>query len=209
MSSLNERNEFHIGFSKGRSKGHAWGDVSASWVWDALKGSKAATTGLLADLEDTVLVIDGVGKDMISDAVCNIIRGPLIRYTHDMCRYYGIPLEADVPSGPVWNPDNGKWEDTLISLPLTTYGPLVLIPKVIVRHQITYDAGKYYTHAVLPEMQRDEIRLGTSLVHTLKNKTKKVYKNALRKKYGADKLAIESTFWRNIATKSVAVPIHR
>ncbi|MFA6527283.1 MAG: hypothetical protein WCT20_02565, partial [Candidatus Babeliales bacterium] len=44
---------------------------------------------------DTCLLIHGIGTDMISDAICNIIRGPLISYTHDMCKYYDIPMEPE------------------------------------------------------------------------------------------------------------------
>lgn len=203
ISCLNERNEFHTGYSKGKSRGHAWGTESASWVWEALKASKASTTGMLRDLEDTALTLEGVGPDMISDAVCNIIRGPLIRYTHDMCSYYGIPLEGAVPSGPIWNPQTGEWEERLIPLPMTPQGTLVLIPKVLVRHKITYDPQKYYTHYLLPQMQVDEIIQKTALVHLLKDKTPKVYKKDLRKKYGSGKLAIvdQTANRREILTK--------
>lgn len=91
LSSLNERNEFHLGFSAGKSRGHGFGSKSAESVWGALSKSKASKSGLLKDLEDTCLLIEGIGRDMISDAVCNIIRGPLIKYTQDVSSFYGIP----------------------------------------------------------------------------------------------------------------------
>ena len=81
LSSLNERNEFHFGFSQGKSRGHGFGAKSGGHVWKALSNSKAAKSGLLQDLEDTCLLVEGIGPDMISDAICNIIRGPLIHYT--------------------------------------------------------------------------------------------------------------------------------
>jgi hypothetical protein len=102
LACLSERNEFHIGYSKGKSRGHALGPVSAQKIWKSLIKSKAATTGILQDLEDTILFVDGLGPDMLSDAVCNIIRGPLIQYTQQSCLYYGIPLTKGVNSGPVW-----------------------------------------------------------------------------------------------------------
>ena len=79
VSCLNERNEFHLGFSAGKSQGHAFGEISAQSVWGALSKSLASKSGLLKDLEDTCLLIEGIGRDMVSDAVCNIIRGPLIK----------------------------------------------------------------------------------------------------------------------------------
>lgn len=127
VSALSERNEFHLGFSAGRSQGHAFGSKSAESVWGALSKSQASTSGLLKDLEDTCLLIEGIGRDMISDAVCNIIRGPLIRYTQESCRYYGIPLTPSVASGPIWNPHTEIWETAFVELPVTTYGTVIQI----------------------------------------------------------------------------------
>jgi hypothetical protein len=198
VSSLNERNEFHLGYSRHRSRGHAFGVETAELVWKALTESKASRSGLLKDLEDTALLIEGIGEDMISDAVCNIIRGPLIRYTQDMCEYYGVPLTPDVDSGPVWNPLNERWEQSLVSLPVAgDHGHVVLVPKTFVRHRLTYDGGEYYRYHLMPAMQADEITRRTALVHLLKDGRKRVYKKDLYKKYGAGKLAaVEQTIPR-------------
>jgi hypothetical protein len=190
LSCLNERNEFHLGYSVGKSRGHAFGSKSAVSVWDALSQSQASVSGLLKDLEDTCLLIDGIGRDMISDAVCNILRGPLIKYTQDMCVYYGIPLTPAVNSGPVWNAESGRWESALVPLPMTTQGKVILVPKVLVRHRLSYQYDEYYTHYLLPEMQEEELRLGSSLVRFLKDGTPRVTKKSLREKYGSDKLAV-------------------
>jgi hypothetical protein len=138
LSSLNERNEFHLGYSQGASRGHAFGQLSAISVWGALSKSQASLTGLLQDLEDTCLLIKGIGTDMISDAVCNILRGPLIKYTQDMCKYYGIPLVDQVDSGPIWNPVKSEWESAFVSLPLTDYGKVIFVPKILVRQKVSY-----------------------------------------------------------------------
>lgn len=190
VSCLSERNEFHLGYSKGKSRGHAFGPKSATTVWDALSKSRASTSGLLKDLEDTCLLIEGIGPDMISDAICNILRGPLIHYTQDMCQYYGIPLTPGVDSGPTWNSGSQTWKSTLVSLPLTDEGKVILVPKVLVRRSLTYRFDKYYTHYVLPQMQREELRCGSALVQFLKDGTPNVTKKSLRKEYGSDKASV-------------------
>jgi hypothetical protein len=190
LEGLSERNEFHLGFSRGQSQGSGIGRAFAKDFWTALSGSKAGATGLLRDLEDASLFIDGVGSDRISDAACNILRGPLIRYTQDMCHYYGIPLQCGVESGPVWNPLHDKWEDSLIDLPLTPFGTLLLVPKIAVRQRLIYNVQSYYTHYLLPKMQAHEKSINSSLVQVLKDGRTKVTKKSLRSKYGADKLAI-------------------
>lgn len=190
LSSLNERNEFHLGYSAGESKGHGFGSGSAETVWGALSTSNASVTGLLKDLEDTALLIPGIGTDMISDAVSNIIRGPLIKYTQDMCVYYGIPLTPDVASGPIWNPQREIWEESLIPLPMTSYGKVILVPKILVRHRLTYQYDEYYRHYILPEMQHEHLAAHSSLVEVLKDGSERVTKKALMEKYGNDKLAV-------------------
>jgi hypothetical protein len=127
---------------------------------------------------------------MVSDAVCNILRGPLIKYTQDMCQYYDIALTPDIQSGPIWNLETEVWESALVPLPMTPKGKVILVPKVIVRHQLNYRFDQYYTHYLLPVMQADEMANRTSLVHLLKDKTPRVTKKSLKAKYGSDKLAV-------------------
>lgn len=190
LSSLSERNEFHLGYSKGESRGHAFGTISAESVWGALSKSQASLTGLLQDLEDTCLLIEGIGTDMISDAVSNILRGPLIKYTQEMCIYYGIPMTEGVESGPIWNPLKGKWENSFVSLPITDYGKVVLVPKVLVRYRVCYKYDEYYRHFLLPEMQLEEIHARSSLVEVLRDGSERVTKKSLMEKYGSNKLAV-------------------
>ncbi len=190
LASLNERNEFHLGYSTGKSRGHGFGSGSAKNVWGALTKSNAAVTGLLKDLEDTALLLPGIGTDMISDAVCNILRGPLIKYTQDMCVYYGIPLTPDVSSGPIWNPQKEEWEEVLLPLPITDFGKVIFVPKILVRLRLSYQSNEYYRQYLLPEMQQEHIDSHSSLVEALKDGSKRVTKKSLIKKYGSDKLAV-------------------
>ncbi|PBY47843.1 hypothetical protein [Pseudomonas aeruginosa] len=190
LSSLNERNEFHLGYSTGESRGHGFGSGSAKSVWNELTKSQAAITGLLRDLEDTALLIPGIGADMISDAVCNILRGPLIRYTQEMCVYYGIPLTADIPSGPMWNPQQERWEQAFLPLPMTDFGKVILIPKVLVRFRLSYNFDEYYRYYMLPQMQQEHLNARSPLVEVLKSGEMRVTKKVLMEKYGSDKLAV-------------------
>jgi len=190
LGSLNERNDFHLGYSSGKSRGHAFGKGSAGSVWESLLTSKAAKSGVLSDLEDTALLIEGVGVDMISDAVCNIIRAPLIEYTQDMCRYYGIPMVAGVSSGPCWDLQTQNWVARHVELPMPKSESLVLVPKSIVRLAGVYDVGAYYRHYLLPEMQKQHLASGSSLVEVLKDKKRRVTKISLMKHYGTNKDAV-------------------
>jgi hypothetical protein len=68
----------------------------------------------------------------------NIIRGPLIDYTQEMCAYYEIPLE-EVSSGPIWNPNTLDWFPQIVHQPVADGRRLLLVPKAIVRLKMDYN----------------------------------------------------------------------
>jgi hypothetical protein len=186
LSSLSEPNETHLGLSRGTSAGRGMGHGLAQDIWESLRTSKAISTGLLEDLEDTALFVPGVGHDRVSDITINIIREPLIEFTQDVAKYYGIPLAADVQSGRIWKPQSKSWNAILTELPMTPAGRLILVPKSIVRQRGTFDPGEYYNHYILPYLQDEEILHQTSLVRTVRGMAR-VTKKAVREKYGSGK----------------------
>ncbi len=186
---LHEPNETHLGVSRGKAKGKALGKILATEVLNSLKTSQAVTSGLLEDLEDTILLIEGVGPDIISDITTNIIRKPLIRYTQEACAKYGIDTE-EFSSGPIWNPSLKRWETNLVKLPGFEHKKLLFTPKIIVRKRIDYNPGEYYQHYLLERLQEVEISANSALVKLLKDGTKYVTKKSLKEKYGIGKSVV-------------------
>lgn len=185
---LKEPNETHLGLSKGKSRGRALGDRSAHDVWQALTHSKAAKSGLITDLEDTALLIDGIGVDIISDITTNIIRGPLIQYTQQMCAMHAIKMRSGVPSGPMWEPQTKKWVESFVDLPMTPVGRILFVPKAIVRLHLAYNLDDYYRNHLLAHLRGVELNANSSLVTVIKKtKEKKIYSKDLKKKYGDKK----------------------
>jgi hypothetical protein len=187
LASLSEPNETHLGVSEGRSRGRGMGDDLAKTVWEGLQASRAVQTGLLEDLEDTILFVGHIGHDIISDITTNIIRGPLIRYTQETAAYYKIPLQENVVSGQIWDGGTRSWTQQYTALPITEYGRLLLVPKAIARRSISYDAGDYYEHYILPYLMEQELRASSGLVQVLKNGRRVVTKKSLRARYGTGK----------------------
>lgn len=191
LARLKEPNETRLGLSRGRPRGRALGNESAIGVWESLTRSDAARSGLLEDLEDTILMVEGIAGDIVSDIATNLIRQPLIHYTQDACRAYGIPLEPEVPSGALWNPQAKMWFEEFVPLPTTPEGRLLLVPKVIVRRHMDYDVDQYYRHYLLPHLQAQEAGDPTSeLVQVLRDGRRRVTKKAVAAKYGTGKSAI-------------------
>ncbi len=191
LSRLREPNETHLGYSRGRARGRALGLESANRVWDALRLSEAVRTGLLEDLEDTILMVPGIAEDIVSDITTNIIRQPLIHYTEMACEEFGIPIESGVPSGPLWDPENKRWFDELVELPIPHEGKkLLLVPKVIVRKKMTYNTDDYFTNYLLPFLREYELQAGSALVRVLRDGRRIVTNKSLIEKYGAGKTTI-------------------
>jgi hypothetical protein len=197
LRNLSEPNETRLGLSRGKARGRAIGSSSAHDIWEALSQSEAAKTGLLEDLEDTVLMVEGISVDIVSDITTNIIREPLTRYTQRMCEQYGIPLEHDVNSGPLWNARDKTWYSQFVSLPIASGARLLLVPKAIVRTNLQYDSGEYFRHFLLTHMQQAELNANTELVEVIRSgrgkkrrERRRVTKKALIRKYGSGKGAI-------------------
>lgn len=172
LSALREPNETHLGLSRGRSRGRALGDGSAHDVWASLRNSAAARSGLISDLEDTALLIPGIGLDIISDMTTNIIRGPLIAYTQEQCRSHNIPLIAGLALGPIWDAQRGEWVEQHVELPMADNMRLLLVPKAVVRQSLLYNLSQYYQHHLLSHLQKVEFDANTALVRVAKDGTR-------------------------------------
>ena len=188
LSALREPNETHLGMSRGRSRGRALGDGSAHDVWASLRNSAAARSGLISDLEDTALLIPGIGLDIISDMTTNIIRGPLITYTQEQCRDHGIPMRIGMASGPIWDPQARAWTEHHVELPVADGMRLLLVPKSVVRQSLLYNLSRYYHHHLLSHLQRVEFEANTALVRVAKDGTRELpFKTKVKEKYGSSK----------------------
>ena len=187
LSTLREPNETHLGLSRGRSKGRGMGVASAERVWASLSQSVAVKTGLLRDLEDTVLLVPKVSVDIVSDITTNIIRRQLIEYTQEMARQEGIPLSPGIESGPLWNSLKKCWEQEFTELPMTSEGKLLLVPKIIVRQTPFYSIDKYLRHYLLVDLQRAHENANTHLVTILRDGRRKFHKSDIIDEVGGTK----------------------
>lgn len=184
LGQLREPNQTRLGLSQGRPAGHALGPELARDVREQLERSAALRTGLIQDLEDTILMIPLIGRDLISDITTNVIREPLIRYTQHVCEDLGIPMDDDVYAGPIWDPETQEWSQGYATLPWVGRHALLLVPKVIVRRKMDFEADDYYDKHIIPFLQEEEIRAGTELVRLLKGTGEpRVDKKDVREKF--------------------------
>jgi hypothetical protein len=174
LSGLHEPNETRLGMSKDRVAGRGVGDHLADEIYLSLAQSEAIEYGLIEKLEDTALLVEGIGVDRVSDISTNIVREKLIEFTLEMAEKYGLDLIDGLETGPVWDPAEGKWRDELQSLPAPAHKPLILVPRTIARWKLDYDPGEYYRHHVIPFLQNRELEKRRSpIVNVIKTGRRK------------------------------------
>jgi hypothetical protein len=132
-------------------------------------------------------MIEGIGRDKISDLTTNVIRANLIEYTQAQCNLHGVPVQ-NVAVAPCFDPDTLRWEAKYADLPVWKGLPIVLVPRAVARYGIAYDHQNYYRHYVLNFLQVDALEAGSSLVRTLKNGRQVVRKNARRRSFPVQKI---------------------
>jgi hypothetical protein len=172
---LQEPNETRLGLSTGRPRGAGIGLDQSRLLLDALAQSSAVQTGFLTTLEEAELMVEGIGRDKISDLTTNITRGLLAEYTKEQCLLHAIPIHP-VPLGPYYSVESGYWVSDYFDLPIAEGQPILLVPKVIVRFDPAYQHQKYYRQFVLSYLQAEHLDANTSLVRTFKNGSRRVYK---------------------------------
>lgn len=199
LSALHEPNDTRLGLSKGAPAGRAVGLVNAQKLIRAFQRSKAATSGLLRDLEDAVLFVPGIGSDIISDMTTNIIRSQLIAYTKSMCDLHPEITKVRTPSGITWDGQDRRWRDSEFDeLPVAGGRRLLLVPKFIVRKKLDAARDDLYSHFLLDFLAERELSAPNSeLVYVLKSGRKKVDRTKLRKRYKNTKEMVEAIVLQN------------
>lgn len=187
LRNLSEPNETHLGVSSGPPQGRGVSGKQAFDLYQSLAASKAAKIGLISELSECDLFIDGIGPDKISDMTTNIIREFLIIYTQNQCNLHNIPLIGTTPSGFVWNKNRGIWSEKYTQLPRYNNQKILLVPKCFVRRKLSLNSQDYLNKHILEYLQAEHLHAGSGLVEVFKNGRRRVTKTALKANYPCTK----------------------
>jgi hypothetical protein len=182
-SHLSEPEETFLGMSKGAPAGRGVGRGQANQIISALRNSRAVQTGLLTDLAEAELFIEGISSDKLSDLTTNLIRGPLNDYTAAQCALLGIKTNR-VAMPAAWNPEKLRWESAYADIPIVSGKKVLLVPKSIVRIKLSLDSQEFYNNYILEFLKSEELNSNGSLVRLIKNGTeRRVYKTDLKEHF--------------------------
>jgi hypothetical protein len=194
---LQEPNSTCLGMSVGEPSGRGVGAGDTDDIFESILKSKAVQTGLIEDLEDNILFVDGFGKDKLSDMTTNIIRRHLIEYTISQCVLHNIPMVPNLPSGYYWNRRRLQWEQEMIDALVVNERKILLVPKGVVSFFKDYTPSKYYNHFVLNFLQNEHLQLSSALVRERKNGTRYVTKKDLKERHPFSKEFLAEFTQRN------------
>lgn len=163
VAPLTEPNETHLGESTGKSSGRSLGsEKRARELIAALGRSRAIQSGLLTDLEESILFVDGIGVDILSDITTCLIRTHLIEYTKNQCVFHGVPTEPQF-ADQTWDSDGRVWNPGIEhDLPRGPDGALLLVPKSIVRVRPELDKDKFFRGYIRPFYADIEMNKGVA-----------------------------------------------
>lgn len=203
LDGLHEPNETRLGFTRGRVAGRGVGAGLAHDLYESLAASEAVRAdGLIEELEDTALLIPGIGVDLISDITTNIVRRQLIEFTQQMAEKYGMELVDTVDSGPLWSRQTGLWQHEPAQLLAPQSRPLILVPRAVARWKPDYDPGEYYRYWVIPFLQGRELEKRRSpLVHVIRSGPNKGERRVYKKDVAAQAKRQYSGGSKTIATR--------
>lgn len=177
---LSEPSEIHLGVGRVARRGRGIGIEQENWIIQALANSEAARVGAIQSIQEIELHIPGIGPDKVSDLVANIILAYLARFTEDVCSAFGIATRPCALSG-FWNQDRKEWDGGFYNLPVYGTHSYVLVPRRFVRREADLmNHREFYRKYVLEVIQRELLDANDSLVHTLKNGTRRVTKKSIQ-----------------------------
>ena len=185
LNGLKEPSETHLGLSDNSINGNGVRGKKANKLYQKLSASKAVRTGNLKHLADCELMIEGIGKDSISDITTNIIRKYLIEFTQNQCLIYNIPMTSFKNN--IWDEKKQNWVQKDYDLPSVNGKKIILVPKSIITDKLILNYDNFYNIEVLEHYRRKEIDASTSLVRILKGGERDVLKKDLKKKYPKSK----------------------
>lgn len=154
--------ETRLGMSAKGFHGHGGAEIVGNWIWDALNDDVEALVrvGVLKQIEDLPLFVEGVDRDITSDITTRIIFGQLARFTELMIETYpqfnSAGHTVQKYSKQIWNPAIGDWDRANMTLPVVDGKPLVLVPREWVRPTLLMSATRYYETSVLSFAQLEQ-----------------------------------------------------
>jgi len=126
-----EPNEFALGLSVGDPRGAGVGSQTAERIATVLDLLRSAGATELSSISGFSIFVDGMGPDLISDALCNILMSRFITYTQRVARSSGLPTQPIRVRNAAFDHAHERWLTKTVELPHNPFqnSAVLLTPK--------------------------------------------------------------------------------
>lgn len=162
LQHFEEPRETRLGYAAAGFSGHGGAAEVGTWIWEALTTDLEALlrVGILTQIEDLPLFVEGLAEDITSDLTTRIIFEPLSNFTASMVAAYPqftanghATVEVDRQ---VWDSTAHQWTTKEVVLPDANGHPLLLVPRDWARPSLLMSARRYYDTKVLGYAQLEQ-----------------------------------------------------
>ncbi|MGL5857284.1 MAG: hypothetical protein ACRC35_02555 [Angustibacter sp.] len=122
-----EPKEFSLGMALGSPDGAGAGEVIARSMIDVLNLMGLDHTQHLTSLAGFSIFSKGIGRDRISDILCNVLKADFIRYTQEVSKRHDIVVRSVQVRNAKWDERRGRWLTLPVDLPIKPSGNGVLL----------------------------------------------------------------------------------
>ena len=148
--------EFCLGYAKEAKGGQGTAKKTRDGMLKA--GSLAIKAGLdhVNHFEEMALFQGRIGPDLVSDIVCNVLKGRFIKYTQSVCKRHKSIKTKSIPVKHIsWNRKGRRWENGLARLPYNpwTNSAILLVPESFLRELPTIEGDDFWEYAFAHEVE--------------------------------------------------------
>lgn len=183
LSHLHEPNEYHLGYSS-INKGKAVALSKATDIFNSLRANKSTkqASSITNEAHNVLLLVDGIGQDIMSDIISNVCRDIFAKFTKNICDKYSIPTREVIIE--YYNDDSNKWLFIKVELPFNN-SHIILVPNKVVSIKRSYSnlynwfiASKYISEELINSRNSYP-----KLIHFMKDGTKKAIIKEIYRQY--------------------------
>ena len=146
LSRLGEPNETRLGMSRFGSRGKGMREGKGRAMWASIRDNNVCRASAVPRLEHVPLFVPGMGSDLMSDSVTQVIWPVLVEFTQHVRDRY--------PSLAAWPTSESRhqffdasamdWAQGRFELPIHNGRPLLLVPREFVSKRLLMNHGQFY-----------------------------------------------------------------
>ncbi len=152
-----EPRPFCLGFTDSGTSGSGSGRGNARRICEAMELSINRGIENLAHFETLGVLNEGIGRDRISDLVCNVLIERFTRYTITVVSRHGIATEPHRIDRGAFNATYLRWDPVEVRLPTNPENglPVILTPRRFLRKLPSLDAYDFWASSEAVQLRAD------------------------------------------------------